>query len=74
MILSEEKIKEFNEASKTLVEWMQKNCDPHATAIVAQTSAELVYGVAMTTFEYEPPTHEKKETNSANQYYRMCII
>ena len=35
---------EFKTAAKPLIDWMQKNCNPHDKAIVTLGGAELVSG------------------------------
>ena len=46
MILSKEQRKEFHEAAKPLLKFMNDNCHPHCRVIVDSTQAELVEGVA----------------------------
>jgi hypothetical protein len=46
MILTEEQQKEFEEKTKPLIEWLCKNCNPHAKITITQTSAELLDGVS----------------------------
>ena len=44
MVLSKEQIEEFNKASEPLIKWMAENLNPHTTALVDCTSAELLEG------------------------------
>ncbi len=45
MILSKEQVKEFEEASRPLIKWLNDNCDPHTKAIIDCGRAELLEGV-----------------------------
>jgi len=45
MILSQEKIKEFEDVARPLIKWLNDNCHPHVTAIVDCGSAALLEGV-----------------------------
>ncbi len=45
MILSKEKIAEFQEAATPLIKWLNDNCYPHVTAIVDYGSASLSEGI-----------------------------
>lgn len=47
MILTKEKISEFEVAAKPLMKWLADNCHPHTSAIVESDRAELVEGIAM---------------------------
>ena len=51
MILSKEKINEFQEAARPLIKWLNDNCHPHVTAIVEPGSAELAEGVCRVVVE-----------------------
>jgi len=37
-----EKIKELEELSKSLIEWLKKNYSPHATIIITDTYVKVV--------------------------------
>lgn len=39
-----DKIQSFEEAAKPLIKWLNDNANPHSTAIVTTTSAELLSG------------------------------
>lgn len=41
---SKEKVESFNEATKPLMEWLEKNCNPHHVAIVDSMGAQLMSG------------------------------
>ena len=45
MILTEQQQKEFETAARPLIEWLNKNCYPHVTAIIEPGRAELSEGV-----------------------------
>ena len=45
MILNEQQRKEFEAAARPLIEWLNKNCHPHVTAIIEPGRAELTEGV-----------------------------
>jgi len=47
MILTKEQIKEFEEASKPLIKWLNDNCNPHTTVIVDSIHSEVLSGVAV---------------------------
>ena len=47
MILSEEQIKEFNEASKPLIKYLSENHHPHVTVIVTSTTSEILESSAV---------------------------
>ena len=51
MILSKDKIDEFQEAAKPLIKWLNENCHPHVTAVVECGSAELSEGVCRVVVE-----------------------
>lgn len=51
MILSKEKIKEFEDAARPLVKFLNDNCHPHVHAIVDCGSAELSEGVCRAVIE-----------------------
>lgn len=38
------KVDSFNEAAKPLMEWLEKNCNPHHVAIVDSMGAQLMSG------------------------------
>lgn len=64
MILSEEQMKEFKELSKPVIEFLNKNTDPHHTAIITTDHAELLAGCfGFTTDEFIPDwLNEKAKT------------
>lgn len=41
MKLTEKQIKEFEEATKPAIRWMNKYCDPHMSITITTTSADL---------------------------------
>jgi hypothetical protein len=45
MTLTEQQQKELELSSRPLIEWLNKNCHPHVTAIVEPDRVELVEGV-----------------------------
>lgn len=45
MILTEQQQKELEAVSRPLIEWLNKNCHPHITAIVEPGGVELLEGV-----------------------------
>ena len=45
MILTEQQQQELETASRPLIEWLNKNCHPHVTAIVEPGRVELMEGV-----------------------------
>jgi len=45
MILDIEKQKEFTEAARPLIKWLNENCHPHVTAVITTDRAELSEGV-----------------------------
>jgi len=49
MILNKEKIKEFEQASRPLIKWLNDNCDPHTYATIDSASAYLFEGVCRIT-------------------------
>ena len=51
MILNEQQRKDFEEAAKPLIRFMNEHCSPHTTVIVNATSAELLESAAMVTTE-----------------------
>ena len=46
MILTKKQIKEFEEASKPLIKFLNDNCHPHVAVIVTSTDAEILEGSA----------------------------
>lgn len=51
--MNEEQIKEFQEVTRPVIEWLNANYHPHVTVLITQTTAELAEGVtAYTTHEY----------------------
>lgn len=42
--MGEEKLKEFEAAMKTAVEWFRENCNPHQRIIIEADGVELVSG------------------------------
>ena len=48
MILSKEKLKEFEEVARPLIKFLNDNCHPHVSVIITTTSAELLEGVCST--------------------------
>lgn len=42
--MGEEKLKEFEAAMKTAVEWFRANCNPHQRIIIESDRVELVSG------------------------------
>lgn len=42
--MNEDKLKEFEKAMKTAVEWFRKNCNPHQRIIIEMDGVELVSG------------------------------
>lgn len=42
MILSEEEVKSFHEATKPLIKYLSENHHPHVTVIVTSTNAEIL--------------------------------
>ena len=51
MILTADKIKEMEEASKPLVKWLCNNCNPHVKVIVETDRVEFCEGIAMVKIE-----------------------
>ena len=51
MVLTEQERKEFEEAAKPLVKWINENCHPHVTVHVTSTRSELFEGVAAVNIE-----------------------
>lgn len=47
MIITSQQRDEMLEAAKPLIKWMCENCHPHCTAIVDDTTIELVEGIAI---------------------------
>ncbi len=47
MVFNEQQRKDFGEAAKPLIKFLNENCHPHVTVIVDCTSAELTEGVVM---------------------------
>jgi hypothetical protein len=45
MVLTEQQQKELESVSRPLIEWLNKNCHPHVTAIVEPGRVELLEGV-----------------------------
>jgi len=45
MILTDEQQKYFETAARPLIEWLNKNCHPHVTAIIEPGRAQLTEGV-----------------------------
>lgn len=56
MILTDDKVVEFESAAKPLMDWLEVNCHPYVTATVDSHRAELVEGIA----------NVLNETNAAN--------
>ena len=53
MILNEQQRKEFEEVTRPVMKWLNDNCHPHVSVVVAPTSAELSEGVvAVRTNDY----------------------
>jgi len=48
MVLSEEKAKEFEEASLPLIQWLNRNCHPHVEVVVTPLRSELLEGILST--------------------------
>ena len=42
MVLTEKQQNEFETAARPLIEWLNKNCHPHVTAIIGPGRAELL--------------------------------
>ena len=53
MILSKEKIEEFNEVIRPAIKWMDGNLHPHTYIIVDSIRAELVEGVCSVNNRYK---------------------
>ncbi len=51
MILTKEKIDEFECAAKPLVKFLNENCHPHVFVVADATSAELFEGVCRVKIE-----------------------
>lgn len=45
MILSKEKISEFEIISRPLIKWLNENCHPHVNVILCTNRAELMEGI-----------------------------
>ena len=45
MILKEEQRKDFEEAARPLIKWLNDNCHPHVTVVVNPSRAELSEGI-----------------------------
>ncbi|MDP2158955.1 MAG: hypothetical protein Q8K02_00595 [Flavobacterium sp.] len=45
MILTKQQQKELETVARPLIEWLNKNCHPHVTAIVNPARVELLEGV-----------------------------
>ena len=45
MILNEEKRKEFDEAAKPMMKWLNDNCHPHVKVVMDCSRVELLEGV-----------------------------
>lgn len=51
--LTQEQVDEFKAISEKMIEWLNKNTDPHHKAIIETNRAELVSGrMAFSTNEY----------------------
>ncbi len=42
---TKEQVEEFEKCSKTMMDWLDKNCPPHSTCIITNTECELLDGV-----------------------------
>ena len=47
MILTEQQRKEFEAASRPLMEWLSKNCHPHVKVLVDYSSSEMLEGIVI---------------------------
>lgn len=45
MILTEQQRREFQDVTRPVIEWLNKNCHPHVSVVIDPTSAELSEGV-----------------------------
>jgi len=53
MILSKDQEKEFENLTRPVIEWLNKNYHPHVSVTICSTRAELSEGViGFTTFDY----------------------
>ena len=53
MIFTEQQRKEFEEAARPMIEFMNNNCHPHVTVVIDTARAELSEGVcAFVTNDY----------------------
>ncbi len=51
--MTEELELSFQQAAKPMLEWLNKNTDPHATVIINSTNAELMQGIiSFVTFDF----------------------
>jgi hypothetical protein len=51
--MTEQQKKEFEALTRPVIEWLNKNCNPHVVVLIEPTSAVLYSGeVAYTTHEY----------------------
>jgi hypothetical protein len=50
-ILTQEQIKQMEEASKPLIKFLNENCNPHTKVIVETDRSEIVSGLAMVKIE-----------------------
>lgn len=51
MVLTEEQVKQFEEAAKPLVKFICENCHPHVAVIVQPTGAEILESSASVKIE-----------------------
>jgi hypothetical protein len=47
MDLNDQQRKEFEEAARPLIEWLNNNCHPHTTVIVDNIVAQLFEGICV---------------------------
>ena len=59
--LTKAQFQELEEAAKPLMEWMNKNCHPHVTAIVTSEDAELLEGQARVRRENYAESQDRDE-------------
>lgn len=48
MIANKQQQEEFEALTRPVIEWLNNNCNPHVSAIVTPTNAELLEGVCST--------------------------
>lgn len=73
MILSKEQIKEFEEAAKPLMEWLNRNCHPHVTVLLDGGQAEIVEGLAIVKPNNEKITQPRDQLKKEIQDYVKAV-